>query len=165
MMRYIMKILKSNLMLLVVLLGSVWLFSKESLAQPCMSKEMRAEKVAFLTNFLELTPDESQVFWPLYNEMFEKRRNIHRQLKRNYRKIEELSDNTPEMELSALSDSILGLMENENKLLRQYNKQFVEIIGQKKSLQLYLAERNYRVYLMKKYRKGCGFKGQHRGGH
>ena len=35
-------------------------------------KQIYSQKVAFITNALELTPEESAAFWPLYNEHNEK---------------------------------------------------------------------------------------------
>ena len=31
-------------------------------------EKMRSEKIAFLTNEISLTPEEAQLFWPVYNQ-------------------------------------------------------------------------------------------------
>ena len=33
-----------------------------------MKERLQAEHIAFLTEKLELTPEEAQVFWPVYNK-------------------------------------------------------------------------------------------------
>ena len=43
-------------------------------AQPEKKKEdIKAMKIGFITNELNLTPDEAQKFWPVYNEFQKKR--------------------------------------------------------------------------------------------
>ena len=37
-------------------------------------EKMRAERVAFLTTAMELTPAEAEKFWPVYNSMEAERR-------------------------------------------------------------------------------------------
>lgn len=48
--------------------------------QDNMRQKIEAQKVAFITNKLDLTPEEAQSFWPLYNEYELKRRNIQKEL-------------------------------------------------------------------------------------
>ncbi len=45
-----------------------------------MRQKIEAQKVAFITNKLDLTPEEAQSFWPLYNEYEAKRKSIQKEL-------------------------------------------------------------------------------------
>ena len=59
---------------LSILFGSMSLFvGAQDHEPPELSlerlKEIQAQRAAFITTELSLTPEESQRFWPLYNEM------------------------------------------------------------------------------------------------
>ena len=41
-------------------------------------KKMMSEKVAFFTVELDLTPEEAQLFWPVYNKMEKARDEAHK---------------------------------------------------------------------------------------
>lgn len=45
-------------------------------------KEFEAQKVAFFTQELDLSPEEAAVFWPLYNEMQKKKKKIEGQIRK-----------------------------------------------------------------------------------
>ena len=55
-------------------------------------EDFLANKVAFFTNALNLTPQEAQVFWPLYNEFWEKRVQARREFMRILNRV-----NSPEL--------------------------------------------------------------------
>lgn len=44
-----------------------------------MLEKLESQRIAFITNKLELTPDESAKFWPLYNEFSKKRQELKRE--------------------------------------------------------------------------------------
>ena len=53
----------------IILLGSLTAFSQEKSKNPKIQKErIEQAKIAFLTKKLELTSEEAQQFWPIYNE-------------------------------------------------------------------------------------------------
>ena len=41
-----------------------------------VAEKVEAQKIAFITNALNLTPEESQKFWPLYNEYSAKEKEL-----------------------------------------------------------------------------------------
>ena len=47
-------------------------------------EKYKTEKVAFLTTNLDLTPQEAQKFWPVYNEMENKRESITHDLMKQF---------------------------------------------------------------------------------
>ena len=63
-----------NIILIVLLLWSgVGVWAQDKLTDE-KRKEFDAQKVAFFTQELDLSPAEAAVFWPLYNEMQKKNR-------------------------------------------------------------------------------------------
>ena len=68
-----------KLLILILALASTaqFTFSQEAL-EPSKREKLQALKVAYLTEELSLTPDEAQVFWPLYNELESKMKAIRK---------------------------------------------------------------------------------------
>jgi hypothetical protein len=116
--------------------------------------KFKAEKVAYLTDAINLTPKEAEVFWPVYNEFEKKkwelsteRRELDESLKSG---IKEMSNK----EYIELSRRIVKLHADDSKLTEEYNEKFIKILPPKKVLMLYLAELNFRDHLLRKYRGG-----------
>ena len=114
--------------------------------------KFKAEKVAFFTEALNLTPGEAQVFWPVYNEFERKRWELgkeRRELDQSLSQgIKEMSDK----EYIDLTRKVTSLHLQESKLMEEYNEQFLKILPPKKVVQLYVAELNFRNQLLRKYR-------------
>src|SRR5690606_18064590 len=80
-------------------LAILFLSASLSFAQPgneSRKEKIESLKIAFITTELELTPEESEKFWPLYNEMelkLKKVRKERRQLGEDLKnKLDQLSD-------------------------------------------------------------------------
>lgn len=115
-------------------------------------KELEARRIAFITTELSLTPEEAQVFWPVYNEYNEKRNQMmirHRNMRREQQSIEELSQE----ELLQIADADISNMEEMVALRREYHEKFKKILPIKKVIQLYDAERDFNRFL---YKEGRG---------
>src|ERR1035437_4885758 len=52
--------------------------SPPSPPDPMRKEKMESMKIAFLTQKLDLTPDEAQKFWPVYNEFQKKREELRK---------------------------------------------------------------------------------------
>ncbi|CAN5526573.1 hypothetical protein BH10BAC1_BH10BAC1_15650 [soil metagenome] len=107
-------------------------------------------KIAFLTTKLDLTPEEAQKFWPVYNqysdklqELRKKRRDDERQAKKNF---EDLTDK----ELEEAMDSDLAFKQKELDLQKEYNTKFKAVLPIKKVSKLYAAEEQFKRVLLDK---------------
>ncbi len=115
-------------------------------------REFEARRIAFITRELSLTPDEAQVFWPVYNQYNKKRNQMminHRQQRVNIADLDNLSEN----ELKELAYAEIHNMEEMLALRKEYHARFLEILSPKKVLLLYNAEREFNRTL---YREGRG---------
>ena len=112
----------------------------------------RSEKVSFLTDKLQLTPDEAQKFWPLYNELEKKRweaQTLRRELEY---KVQFSAASLSNNEKVQLTRSFSSSMQKEAELGVQYNEEFLKIMPPEKVLLLYKSENEFRMYLLRKYR-------------
>ncbi len=116
-------------------------------------KKIKAEKVAFLTHKLELTPGEAQKFWPVYNEFEEKRFDIH--MKRRYMEMETMDnlEGLSQEQLKEISLDFINLVQQEADLMKAYNDRFFQVLPAKKVVMLYDMENDFRSHMLKEYKE------------
>jgi hypothetical protein len=145
--------MKKNIFLLIIILTFTGQVLK---AQEDDHKDrwerIRSEKVAFLTDKLELTPTEAQKFWPIYNELETKRWEAQKCRRDLEVKVKEAEESLSDKEVIQLTRDYAGNMQKEGALMVKYNEQFLKILPPQKVLKLYKAENEFRMYMIKKYR-------------
>jgi len=92
-------------------------------------QDLEALKVAFISRELELTPDEAQKFWPIYNEYSKELRTV-----------------------VADDQDVLDRDEKVLNLRKRYRDQFTKVIGEPRMNKLYNAEGKFRQILIKSMR-------------
>lgn len=115
--------MKKYLLVFLVVLGSL------SGVKAQDGEKIKALKIAFITQKLQLTPEEAQKFWPVYNQY--------------------------ENEISGLQldDKNGPALENEERLLnirKKYLGAFEKVIGPQKTNNLFNAERDFRTILIRR---------------
>lgn len=116
-----------------------------------MRDRLESQKVAFITTELDLTSEEAQRFWPIYNEyntLQEAERKKHK-MAENSSSMEPLS----ETEAAALVENMLAQQEAALKLKRDYAAKLRSAISSKKIAQLFMLEKQFKEKLMSKIRK------------
>ena len=119
---------------------------------PMDDEKVKAEKVAFITEKLDLTVKEAQAFWPIYNEftnkmdvLFKEEHKIAKELKKN---MATLSDK----ELTEKIDRVIAIKEEKADLEQSYHIKYKSVLPIKKVALLYQADRDFRKYLLQKYK-------------
>jgi len=115
--------------------------------------KFRTEKIAFLTDRLDLSPEEAQKFWPVYNQMDKERAKINSERFELERQVREASESLQEKEIIELTRSFTKNMQQEGNLGSKYNDQFLKILPARKVLLLYKAEGEFRMYMFRKFRE------------
>ncbi|MBC5992553.1 hypothetical protein H8S84_06870 [Pontibacter sp. SD6] len=111
------------------------------------NENVEAAKVAYITDKIELTADQAQKFWPIYNEYETKRRELMRNYRSGYRRnLEEMS----EQEAKARIDEMFDTRERELALEKEYAARYQRVISTKQLIKLYRAERDFTKLLLKK---------------
>jgi len=113
------------------------------------SKErIKALHVAFITEKLELTPEESEKFWPVYNEFDQKRTQLRREYRKKRKAGAETDDQAEEL--------ILSNFESQEKLIalkRTYFEKYKAILPVKKLARLGKAEREFKQVIVKEMQR------------
>lgn len=112
---------------------------------PNRKQQIEAIKIAFITEKLDLTTDEAQHFWPVYNNY---QRDLQEIFKlRHQSKLNKVND--PENELNAELDFEERILD----LKKKYKREFTKVLPVQKVLLLYKAEREFREQLIKQLRE------------
>jgi Spy/CpxP family protein refolding chaperone len=114
-------------------------------------KKIQDAKVAIITNRLNLTPEQSTDFWPMYNEYSQKRREIHRAQRKiiNDKKAEGQND---ESVLNNLKE-VQELRQKELDLEKEYQNKFLKVITASQVIELYKAERTFNDMLIQRLKQ------------
>lgn len=117
--------------------------STELIAQERREHYQRIEaiKVAFITKKLDLTTEEAQKFWPVYNN-YQKELMVMMRKRREDRQKTDIDPN----------EKINADLTYESRMLdlkKKYKKLYLKVIPAEKVLLLYQAEREFREHLIK----------------
>ncbi|MCK0159910.1 hypothetical protein [Allomuricauda sp. F6463D] len=125
-------------------------------AQGPVRDRIKTLKVAFITERINLTSEEAQLFWPIYNEHEETKDNMRKkewaELQTNISRAQELSNSESEK----LLDNILVLQFNKQKAEQDFLSKLRTVIPAKKVLLLIKAEEDFKKQLLRQYRKRRG---------
>lgn len=147
-----MKIKK--LLLLLIVFISVNSFGQDGSLIRKKREQIKSLKVAFITEELQLTPDEASKFWPLYNSYEDQQKQIKKE------KIKGYMDRMDSDSVTKLSEkeaaTMLAQMESSEEELFQVRRKFVTslkaVISPIKILKLKKAEENFNKRLLQQYR-------------
>lgn len=132
-----------------------------AMGQPRLNQkreQIKALKIAYITDELKLTPEEASKFWPLFNAYEEKQKSFRKERIRSYMDQSGTSNIDKMTEKEAAS--ILNDIENSEEDAYQNRKKFVAslkpILPATKILKLKKAEEGFNKKLLKQFRDKTG---------
>ncbi|HUM46686.1 MAG TPA: hypothetical protein PLD84_07155 [Chitinophagales bacterium] len=131
------------------------LTSAIAVSQPVQEQkdDIDARRIGFLTKEMELTPQEAQTFWPLYNkyraEVESLRKGRATELMAAKINFEDYTDE----QVSKVIDNEFNFRQKELDIIRKYNDEFKKILPVKKVAKLYRAEQLFKLSLIKEMRQ------------
>ena len=136
--------MKNLIILLFVFLTSFSFSQNES-----KNDKVEAMKIAFLTNKLNLTAKEAQLFWPLYNEYSQKMDVLRRAKKSEYDEIKSKNSTPTDKEIESYMEEVFLTKQKELDLQKEYYNKYTKILSMKKVAQLYQAENQFKKELLR----------------
>jgi hypothetical protein len=104
--------------------------------------KIEAARIAYITDQLQLTPEEAEKFWPIYREFAERRREIRQQLR-------ETAKNTdPNQTDQEAVDQHFKVKQQELDLEKDYSGRLLKVISAQKLRSLPQAERRFRQMIL-----------------
>lgn len=165
-----MKRLLQHLLILFVLLSPAQHAVAQEDELPPLSeermKEIKAQKTAYLTTKMELSPEESQKFWPVYNQ-YDKEIEAVRKDRRDARRAVKQDADITDAEADAIIEKELANQQRELDIRKKYSAEFKKVIGARKTMLLAKAERDFLRELLGRLRdrrEGGGGPGRGPGG-
>lgn len=141
-----------HLLLILFLFTTVTFHGQE---RPSKDK-IKALKVAFMTERLDLGSKEAQTFWPLYNEYQENREALRQREYTQIRAKIKDADALSEKEAKKLLDQYISFEEEEEALDKAFLNDVSQVITAKKTLLLLRSEEEFKRQLIKQYRQKYG---------
>lgn len=131
---------------------SMWGQDKVRAEGNAWQQRVRAEKEAFLNAELNLTPEEAQAFWPLYNKMEDEKRTLMQKSHKAYWALRAAlkEGDAKDSEISKLTASYLDLSQSCMSVDKKYLKLFNRILPADKVAKLYVSEERFRRKQMQK---------------
>jgi len=128
----------------VILLSSAVFAQKE---RP-MRDKVEAFKVGFLTERLNLTPEEAKAFWPVYNKYQDELEVLRKSRRENLVNAKMNFDEMSDKDIEKVIDNELSSRQSELDLLKKYHPQFKQVLPVKKVAKLYRAEEDFKRKLL-----------------
>lgn len=116
-------------------------------------QEIKAQKSAFITRQLQLTPEQARSFWPIYDQ-YESEMTALRQEIRADRSDMKKGGDLSEADAAKAITAELGNRQRQLDLRKKYVEQFKKSIGSVKTLALGRAERDFNRELLSRMRQG-----------
>ncbi|MFN8343629.1 MAG: hypothetical protein U0X91_01420 [Spirosomataceae bacterium] len=121
------------------------------IAQDGGNQKIENAKIGLITNRLNLSAEQSQQFWPVYNEFDAKKKDIRRQMRRLI--VETNTLTTPDEKILANIKETLNLQQKEVDLERDYMNKFLKVINVRQLAELYKAEQVFTQMLLQRLNK------------
>lgn len=143
--------MKKKLTLLLLLIVS---FSFAQSGMKDKKEKIKALKVAYITEQLDLTSDEAQKFWPVYNAFDDKQFELkHNKMKAIVNKFEDGGiDKLTEKEASDLISKMDAYEDEMHTLKKKYIKDLLTVLPAKKIIKLKKAEDEFNRKLLREFR-------------
>lgn len=147
-----MNIIKSVLIIMLLFSsGYKYCISQES--NNIKRERIESQKVAFITDKLDLSPREAQDFWPLYNEYQDKKRELSGKTRETLKNAMLNIDKLSEDEMESLLNDYVTLQKKEASLNEEYMNRLKKVISPRKVMKLYITEIQFKNYLLKQIRE------------
>ncbi len=143
----------------IITLLAITLFSFLSLQAQEGNDKIESLKIAYITKRLQLTPEESQKFWPVYNQYEAEKKQIRQSTVGSVKELKEDGDFTNAEAEQAIAKYI-EFKAKDLDLIKKYVIEFRKFLPATKIAKLVTAEEHFKKMLMKQAQQG----GQKQGG-
>lgn len=115
--------------------------------------KIKAQRIAFITERLNLSPDEATKFWPVYNQFSGELEEIKKQQNQLRKSTNDKLAVMSDKEIDKALEDELTAQQKSIDLQRKYMVELKKTIPTRKVAMLYKAERDFKIMLLKRMRK------------
>jgi len=135
----------------------MFLFVVQAFAQPPgmekKKEQIRAQKIAYITEEVDLTASEAEKFWLLYRELEEKKSALRKLKHQDIRSQLENVDDLSEEDAKKLIDQIVDIKQQEADLFVEYHAKIQTVLSAQKTAKFYRAEEKFKRELLHRIRE------------
>lgn len=113
-------------------------------------EKIKALKVAFITERLDLSETEAQKLWPIYNA-YETEKDTQRKM--GHEKHKQISEDMTETEAKSMLNQLISFEKKRQNLREDYIKSLLKVMPAKKIIQLKMAEDEFNRKMLHEYKK------------
>lgn len=108
------------------------------------AQDIRSLKIAFFSDALQLSPEQSQKFWPVYNEYWSAKREIGKKRRDLYQIIRDGRGGEQQFK------DLLSVMDAERKVTADYIVKFKQILPANKAAKVFVADEDFKNFLIRR---------------
>jgi hypothetical protein len=126
-----------------------------------VQNRVEAQRIAYITNRLQLTPEEAQQFWPLYNQ-FVQQRNAIRAQNAGMPNLKGGVDNLTDADIEKVMLAEMDKQGKELELRKEYFQKLRKVLSIRKIFKLYRSEKDFNSEILKELRNRINERRQNR---
>lgn len=117
-------------------------------------ERLQSEKIAFITTELDLSPEEAQLFWPVYNQYGKEARAAHKAAMDAFGEFRGKKGNAlTDAELERKLDAYIQAYRASNQVMSEWYPKFKQVLPIRKVARLYQAEEAFQQRMINNLRK------------
>jgi hypothetical protein len=138
--------------ILIALLCPLFMFSQNISDEK--RKKIEIQKIAFITKSLDLSSEEAQVFWPVYNNFSDEMKSIKEKIRDNMSSMRKDRSSLTEKQVGEIMEQKFKMEQMVLDIKVKFNKEFQKVISNKQIAALYHAEKEFKKELLNRIKKG-----------
>ena len=115
-------------------------------------EKIMSEKIAFLTMEMNITPEEAQAFWPVYNQVEQEKDAALEQVIKSYKALSAAVEQNANTE--KLLEAYFEAQQNLRKVDNEAPERYKAVLSAEKVAKLYVAEEKFRRQHIRKLHGG-----------
>lgn len=140
-----------KILLIVLSLASFVSFGQRESKREAHHEKIDAMRVAYITKEADLTAEEAQVFWPLYNELTDKIRTLEKEDRKAHSE-EMKAENRSEKEVEEGIQAHFKREAQKLEIQKEYHEKLKKVLSVSKIEKVYIAEFKFKRKLMREYK-------------
>lgn len=113
------------------------------------NEKIQSEKIAFFTSEMDLSAEEAQAFWPIYNKYWKESKIAHKATIVALRAMMAKNEETlTEKEMDKRISAYFKALQDEKNVITDYYPKFKQVLPIEKVAKLYIAEEKFRMKMI-----------------
>jgi hypothetical protein len=118
-------------------------------AQNQVLEKFNTYKIGFFTKKMNLSSEEAERFWPVYNEYQKQKMQIQKSRILLIREFNQNESSLSDSQLREMGDKLIKYISDESSMAVEFHKKIREILPPAKVIRYYQAENQYKIQLLK----------------